>query len=122
MSPTVKEIAEIVYAHRIPITEIVSGDAHGVDTSGENYADAADLPVKFFYPDWDTHGKAAGPIRNRRMAEYADALLLIWDGKSKGSASMKAEMTKLNKPIYEVIMKPKDNRVLGYWSDDNGDL
>lgn len=41
--------------------------------------------------DWDAHGKAAGPIRNRKMAQEADALLLLWDGKSKGSASMLAE-------------------------------
>jgi hypothetical protein len=39
------------------------------------------------------------------MAEYADALILVWDGKSRGSASMKREMEKLGKPIYEVIVK-----------------
>ncbi len=61
--------------------------------------------LKEFPPDWEKHGKAAGPIRNKEMAEYADALLLIWDGKSRGSASMKKEMEKLEKPIYEVILK-----------------
>lgn len=60
---------------------------------------------KEFPADWKAHGKAAGPIRNKQMAEYADALLLIWDGESKGSASMKNEMLKLNKPVYEVIIK-----------------
>ena len=57
-----------------------------------------------FDADWETHGKAAGPIRNAQMAKYADALLLIWDWKSKGSANMKQEMFKLNKPVYEVII------------------
>lgn len=85
-------------------TEIVSGTASGVDIAGEQYADFYDIPVKRFYPDWETHGRAAGPIRNKQMAEYADALLLIWDGKSKGSTSMKTEMERLNKPIYEVIV------------------
>ena len=49
-----------------------------------------------FQADWDRHGKAAGPIRNAQMAVYAaeepgGALLLIWDGKSRGSRSMLKE-------------------------------
>lgn len=55
--------------------------------------------------DWDKHGKAAGPIRNKEMAELGDSLLLIWDGESRGSASMKKCMQDLGKPIYEVILK-----------------
>jgi hypothetical protein len=55
--------------------------------------------------DWGTHGKAAGPIRNKEMAELGDSLLLIWDGKSKGSLNMKTCMEKLNKPIFEVVLQ-----------------
>lgn len=58
-----------------------------------------------FEADWETHGKAAGPIRNRAMAKYADQLLLIWDGKSRGSANMKKEMLALGKPVHEVIIR-----------------
>lgn len=58
-----------------------------------------------FHADWEKHGKAAGPIRNKQMAEYGDALLLIWDGESKGSKNMKQEMLKLNKPVYEIILR-----------------
>jgi hypothetical protein len=87
--------------------EIVSGTATGVDAAGEWYADFYDVPVKKFPPNWNAHGKAAGPIRNSQMAQYADALLLIWDGQSRGSASMKKEMLKLNKPVYEVVLKIK---------------
>ena len=105
LKPSVKEIASVVYANRIAITQVVSGTAGGVDRCGEAYAVAADQPIKRFPADWDTYGKAAGHIRNKKMAEYADALLLIWDGKSKGSANMKTNMQKLNKPIYEVIVK-----------------
>lgn len=87
------------------ITEVVSGGARGIDTEGEHWADRRGCQIKRFLPDWDKHGKAAGPIRNRQMAEYGDALLLIWDGESRGSASMKKEMEKLGKPVYEVILK-----------------
>ena len=89
------------------ISEIVSGGAMGVDSCGELYASDHGLPIKRFDPAWAIHGKAAGPIRNREMAEYADALFLIWNGESKGSASMKREMQKLGKPIYEVILRKR---------------
>jgi len=87
-----------------PIQEIVSGGAQGVDTEGEHWAHHQEVPIQRFTADWEAHGKAAGPVRNKQMAEYADALLLIWDGQSKGSANMRKEMLKLNKPIYEVIL------------------
>ena len=87
------------------ISEVVSGACKGIDDLGEWYAFNMSKSVKKFPADWDKHGKAAGPIRNKEMAEYADALLLIWNGKSRGSASMKREMEKLGKPIYEVILR-----------------
>jgi hypothetical protein len=77
----------------------------GIDLLGEFYADSNRIKIKRFPPDWDLYLKAAGPKRNKEMAEYADALLLIWDGESKGSKNMKTNMLKLNKPIYEVILK-----------------
>ena len=70
------------------ITEVVSGKAKGADTLGELWARLNKIPIKEFPADWDKHGKAAGPLRNREMAIYADALILFWDGKSKGSANM----------------------------------
>jgi hypothetical protein len=88
------------------IKEIVSGCAEGIDNSGEEFAFwNGNIQVKRFYADWEEYGKAAGPIRNKEMAEYADTLLLIWDGESKGSANMKKEMLALNKPVYEVILR-----------------
>jgi hypothetical protein len=87
------------------ITEVVSGTAGGVDTIGEKFAKKYLIPIKQFPADWDNKGRGAGHIRNAEMGKYADALLLIWDGQSKGSASMKAIMEKLKKPVYEVIIK-----------------
>ena len=87
------------------ITEVISGGAKGVDYYAEKWAENLNFPIKIFPANWKKYGRAAGPIRNKQMAEYADALLLIWDGVSRGSANMKKEMTKLNKPIYEVILE-----------------
>lgn len=87
------------------LTEIVSGCATGIDSSGEDFAFQYSVKLKRFPADWGIHGKKAGPIRNRKMAEYADTLLLIWDGESRGSANMKKEMQFLGKRVYEVILR-----------------
>lgn len=85
-------------------TEIVCGGAKGIDYSGSEYSYMFNIPIKEFPADWKLYGNRAGPIRNAKMAAYGDALLLIWDGKSKGSMNMKENMVSLNKPIYEVVV------------------
>ena len=66
----------------------------GVDLAGEEWAKENGYPTKAFYPDWGAYGNKAGPIRNKKMAEYAGqygGLILVWDGVSRGSASMLKE-------------------------------
>ena len=81
----------------IKVTEVVCGKAPGADTLGERWAIANNIPVKEFPADWDKHKRAAGPIRNSEMAEYADALVAFWDGKSTGTKDMIDKMRKKNK-------------------------
>lgn len=68
--------------------EIVSGTANGVDKLGERYAIEHGYKLKRFPADWNYFGKKAGFIRNEDMAEYSDALIAFWDGKSKGTEHM----------------------------------
>ena len=68
--------------------EVVSGAAKGADTLGERYAVKKGYALKTFPANWDFYGKSAGYRRNEEMAEYADALILFWDGMSKGSKHM----------------------------------
>lgn len=56
-----------------------------------------------FFADWDEYGKSAGFIRNADMAEAGQELILIWDGRSNGSAHMRDTMRKLNKPLHVYI-------------------
>jgi len=70
------------------IVEIVSGTAGGADSLGERYAEERQYPIKRFPANWTGLGKAAGFIRNAEMAEYADALIAFWDGRSKGTKHM----------------------------------
>ena len=84
------------------ITEVVSGAANGADRLGERWAEENNVPLKKFPADWNKYKKAAGPIRNKQMAEYADAAVIFWDGKSRGSVNMAEQMKKLGKPYYIV--------------------
>lgn len=76
------------------ITEVVSGAARGVDTLGEQVAQELSIPVVIFPADWQGKGRAAGPIRNQQMAEYAAALLAVWDGQSRGTLDMVKRATR----------------------------
>lgn len=72
--------------------EIVSGHAKGADMFGEEYGDLHGFKVSIFKPDWKMYGRGAGPVRNRRMLEYAleeeAVVIAFWDGKSKGTKNM----------------------------------
>lgn len=70
------------------ISEVVCGGANGVDSLGRKWGKNNQIPVKEFLANWNQFGKRAGYLRNEQMAEYADALIAVWDGKSKGTKHM----------------------------------
>ena len=70
------------------VSEVVSGRAAGADKMGEQWAQFNNIPISFFPAKWDQYGKSAGYKRNAQMAEYAQALIAFWDGKSKGTKMM----------------------------------
>jgi hypothetical protein len=82
------------------VTEVVCGCAAGVDTLGDRWARTNNVPVKEMPANWNRDGKAAGPIRNREMAKYADAAVIVWDGKSAGTRNMIDEMIRHKKPYF----------------------
>lgn len=98
--------------HKNNVEEVVCGMARGIDMKGEYWAMEQTIPIKRFHANWDEYGNAAGSIRNKEMAEYADTLLIIWTGnpsKNKGSHNMKQNMISEGKPIYEIIIKEPEN-------------
>lgn len=84
-----REVAQAIRASGFEITEVVSGGARrGVDRIGERWADLWCIPKKTMPANWKALGKAAGIIRNRQMADYAEGLIAVWDGTSRGTADM----------------------------------
>ena len=83
----------------LPIKEVVSGGARGVDTCGEAWARRFGLPVKRFPADWTRHRRSAGPIRNGEMAAYADALVAFPGG--RGTADMVKQATAKGLKVFD---------------------
>lgn len=69
-------------------SEIVTGGAPGPDTFADLWAKNLGYPRRVFSADWDKLGKAAGPMRNQEMAEYAHGLLAFWQKRSAGTGDM----------------------------------
>ncbi len=94
------------------IAIILHGGSGCVDHAAARYADrlANNAPPGFYTcanphtveyrADWDKHGRAAGPMRNAQMAHDCDAVIAIWDGRSRGTLSMITEAAKLGKPVF----------------------
>jgi hypothetical protein len=81
-------VAEAVKASKFEVTTVISGTARGVDKLGEHWAWVNKIPVEQYPANWDKFGISAGYRRNEQMARNADALIAIWDGKSKGTLHM----------------------------------
>lgn len=108
---TDKKLVESVIENCLyPIDQIVCGGAKGVDLLGKEWAESQGIDVALFLPDWNKYGKGAGMVRNMEMGNYADALITIWDGKSRGTKHMIDYMRRLGKAVlvhapYEEIRK-----------------
>jgi len=94
------ELLDCIEEANINITKVISGGASGVDKLGERYAHENNKELEVYRADWNKHGKAAGPIRNRQMAAVADGLIALWDGKSPGTKNMIDEANKKNLVVY----------------------
>lgn len=93
----IKELGEIPEC-------VICGEAYGIDSLGKKWAMDNNIPVVSMPADWDRYGKGAGHIRNGQMAKEGTHLLLLWDGKSKGSKNMLSQARKGGIIIYEVIL------------------
>lgn len=117
----------------IEMTELVCGMAAGVDkTAYYIFKEELGFPCKEFPADWKNlkvegaipkrhpifgvYNVTAGSIRNKKMAEYADALLAIWDGKSRGTKDMISIAKKLG--LLVVVYRTDKDQYFRYNDED----
>ena len=101
----VKVVTRAIERSGIKISLVLSGKAKGVDILGELWARENNISVEGFLPDWKRYGRAAGLKRNIEMIENADALIAIWDGKSRGTAHTIKEARKKGIFVFVEISK-----------------
>ena len=89
----------------VETVEVVSGRARGADKLGEQYAKERDYKLHLFPADWDRYGRSAGYKRNVQMANFADVVIVFWNGKSVGTKHMIDIVKKQNKPIIIIEYK-----------------
>jgi len=97
------------------ITEVVCGDAKGVDEMGALWATHLNIPVKHFPADWNNlkakgavvktgaYGKYnahAGHDRNTKMVEYADSIIAIVEGERSDIDYLVEDMQRRGKLVY----------------------
>ena len=81
------------------VDTIISGGAEGVDSLAEQYADLHRLSKYILRPRYDVYGRAAPIKRNEKMVEMAEAVLVIWDGHSRGTQFTLNYAKKLGKTV-----------------------
>lgn len=85
---------------------MIEGAAKGIDTIAKEYAQENDWKIEEYPADWSI-GKQAGILRNIKMYENTDEILILWDGSSRGTRFMIELCEKGNKP-YTIITYPHD--------------
>ena len=105
-----KLMDEVMEKYKAEVTAVCCGGARGADSLGRAWARDNGIEVLEFPAYWDLYGNAAGPIRNKEMAQNGDFLVAFWDGKSKGTKNMIKTMKACGKHG-EVIIYEKNLQV-----------
>lgn len=82
------------------ITEIVSGSARGVDMLAREY-----IKLTEFLPEYEKYARVAPLKRNDKIIYYADEVIALWNGKSRGTNYVINRCRKIGKRIYVYIIK-----------------
>lgn len=81
---------------------IIHGDATGADTLGGLAAQWFGWKCEVYPADWEKHGKAAGPIRNKQMLDEGKPDLVVAFPGGKGTANMVKQAREAGVEVYEV--------------------
>lgn len=105
------EFPEVTYddEYKMPNPEkltIVHGGAEGADSHADDWCVVNWIVPEVYPADWETYGKAAGPIRNQQMLDTGiDLVLAFPTEKSRGTWHMVRIAEKAGVPVR--VFKPR---------------
>ncbi|MBE6574640.1 MAG: DUF2493 domain-containing protein [Ruminococcaceae bacterium] len=100
------EITESTLKEYLPpqATAIVSGGAKGIDTCAARYAENNGLELIEIRPQYEKYGRTAPIVRNKLIVESADAVIIFWDEKSKGTKNVIDTCKKTGKEFFLITL------------------
>ncbi len=97
------QVAIISQLNDLPAdTVIIHGGARGADEmAGKMAEDILGMEVEVYEADWERYGRAAGPIRNKRMLDEGkpDLVIAFMKPESKGTKNMVEIAEKAGVPV-----------------------
>lgn len=85
-----------------PVAFVIQGGARGADSLGRQWAEDHDVNGGEWPPDWERHGKRAGPIRNQLMIDEGKPDLVVAFPGGTGTADMVRRARKAGVEVVEV--------------------
>lgn len=85
------------------ISEIIQGGARGADYLAKRWGEIANIPIKEFLPDWETHGKKAGILRNQQMLDEGKPEIVLAFPGGSGTADMVRRAKKAGITVVEFM-------------------
>lgn len=70
------------------LLRIVTGDAKGADQLAQDWAERHGVRCTMYIAEWGKHGRAAGPMRNKRMLDETKPDLVLAFPGGAGTADM----------------------------------
>ena len=88
---------------RYPNACLLQGGARGADALCAHWARAHGKPCMEIKAPWDTHGKAAGTLRNQWMLDYGRPSLAVAFPGGNGTADMVRRAEAAGVPVWMVV-------------------
>lgn len=80
---------------------VIQGGARGADQMAREWCAAREVPYDNFPANWETFGRAAGPLRNNAMLRASPDLVLAFPG-GRGTADMVSKAKAAGVPVRAV--------------------
>ena len=112
-SRTLKDdrVRELIYdelAETGADTIVTTQEPLGVCTVAQVVAKESGLVLELHFLNFQKYAKGAFRLRSQEVIDASDKILLIHDGKSKGTSNELAQVQKSNKPYRYEVMPPTD--------------